>query len=585
MCNSHRLLFPGIGISLGAVALLFAASLATISPAAEPPGDTGAASLAGLSPLAGLQSMLKLPVRVVDSEGSPVPGAKVTPWALRSSQGHGFWREDDELAGMGPKAVTSDGDGTAVVMYPRYRDVKERTRTLAVSLHVDHPEFAYVDDLHIDVPLEDETAHQVQLTRGVSLQVRPTIDGRPAALDGLFALWSDGRSWEPDTAPEKTADGILRFPPMAPGSNSLLVVKLEGDRATHFSKLTDLELIAGEPQTIELPLRPAVRIRGALSDDVPRPVRNGRIKVWTLPPMKADYRRVSWYSWAPIQPDGTFAIDGWPADEALQLIALCDGYLATSGPAPAVVENAPDPGKDPFSRPQIFAPDTAAPLTVAMTPLGRCVATVIDPDGEPVVGVNVASWPNVGWWNVGSQIYCHPMVRSEQLLRHRVYDEALDEAFPQPFQAETDAHGKVALELPEGKAGLTVLSDDYELPVFLGVRGVKVELTAAETTEVTLRVQPRGTERLGEWDKLAGVVFGCSTREGRRICALPGVREKMEEFAERFRDAKNQRDPRLLAEAYSSVAEAFQGVGDQAEAAKWRTKAAEQAAKIDAAQP
>jgi hypothetical protein len=123
-----------------------------------------------------------------------------------------------------------------------------------------------------------------------------------------------------------------------------------------------------------------------------------------------------------------------------------------------------------------------------------------------------------------------------------------------------------------------VESDVYELSVFLGHRTVKVTLAHGETNETTLRLQPRGTEKLGEWDKLAGVVFGCSTREGRRICALPGVQKQMEEFARRFREAKNRRDPQLLAEAYAAVADAFVGVGDTEEAAKWRQKSAEQTA-------
>ena len=41
--------------------------------------------------------MLKLPVRVVDADGKPMANAKVTPWALRSSQGHGPWDENDKL--------------------------------------------------------------------------------------------------------------------------------------------------------------------------------------------------------------------------------------------------------------------------------------------------------------------------------------------------------------------------------------------------------------------------------------------------------------------------------------------------------
>jgi hypothetical protein len=96
-------------------------------------------------------------------------------------------------------------------------------------------------------------------------------------------------------------------------------------------------------------------------------------------------------------------------------------------------------------------------------------------------------------------------------------------------------------------------------------------------------IGPLGTDQLGQWDKLAGVVFGCSTREGRRICALPGVQAKMAEFTRRFREAKDQRDPQLLAEAYAAVAEAFTGVGDLEQAALWRGKAAEQREKAEQA--
>ena len=218
-----------------------------------------------------------------------------------------------------------------------------------------------------------------------------------------------------------------------------------------------------------------------------------------------------------------------------------------------------------------------------MSSLVRCVATAVDEDDKPVAGVTVESWPNVGWWNYGSQIYCHPLVRGERLFREGEYFKAIDEAFPAPFEGTTDAQGKVTLELPAGNEHLAVQSDVYELPVFLGSRGVRVKLVLGQTTEVTLRLQPSGTEKLGEWDKLAGVVFGCSTREGRRICALPSVQEKMNKFAERFREAKNQRDPKLLSEAYNAVADAFMGVGDLVEAAKWRKKAAGQAAKAKAA--
>ena len=145
----------------------------------------------------GKQQMLELAIRVVDKRGNPIPEAKITPWALRSSQGHGWWGKDDERAKVSPKEVRTDANGRAVVLYPRYHDSHEQTNTLSVSLSVDHQSFAYTDDLHIDVPLETSGPYVVTLSAGVPLEIRALIEGQLAKLDHVFALWSDGRSWQP----------------------------------------------------------------------------------------------------------------------------------------------------------------------------------------------------------------------------------------------------------------------------------------------------------------------------------------------------------------------------------------------------
>ena len=522
--------------------------------------------------------VLELPIRVVDKAGQPVAKAKITPWALRSSQGHGWWRKDDKWTEVVPKAVRTDSEGKATVLYPHYRISQEQVRTTAVSLSVDHPSYAYTDDVHIDVPLEKSEPYEIKLMAGVPLEIRPLIDGMPIELDDVFARWSDGRSWLPGVSPEKLADGTLRIPAMLPGENSVLLVKLDGDRATHFSKIEDFKIRESEPNQIDISLLPSVRIKGVLSDNVPRPVRNGRVKAETLAPAEASSNRVV------LVHVGSYS-SGWH---------ICDRWLACErgitgdrivrrihsnfGKAPTEVKNPRDPSND-YYRPQVLRPTDGQQVEVAMTPLVRCVATAVDEDGKPTAGITVESWPNVGWWNGGSQIYCHPLVRGERLLQKRDFGDAIDAALPQPFHAVTNAQGKAVLELPAGKESLSVTSEAYELPVFLGDREVQVTLTRGETTEAVLSLQPKGTEKLGEWDKLAGVVFGCSTREGRRICALPGVQTKMDEFAKRFRDGKNQRDPQLLFDAYSLVADAFFDVGDVVEGVKWRKKAAEQAAK------
>lgn len=522
--------------------------------------------------------MKELPVVVVDVDRKAVANAKVTPWALRCSQGHGLWRADDKRAGVGPVTAVTDAGGTATVMYPLYRDVEEQIRTISVSLQVDHPDFAYQGDIHIDVPLEQDGPHNIELVRGVQVRVRPLINGARPNLAEIFVLWSDGRSWQPGVKPQQLPDGVLGIPSMPPGKNSLLVAQLSGDRATHSSGIVDFEL-DGDPRVIDVELEPCARLVGKLSDNVPRPVRQGRIKAWTLDPADAPIDRVNWMTWRAIEADGTFAIAGWPARERIQLIALCEGFRAASGEAPAGVEQRLQPADDPFLRPQVFSPCADTAIELKMVPLARCAVKVIDEDDKPIAGVTVVSWPNVGWWNGGSQIYCAPLARSERMLRLREYMPAIESVFPDPFEGQSDADGNVLLDLPAGQRRLAVQSDVYELPVLLGRRQAEAKLDVNAVSNVTLRLQPHGTERLGEWDKLAGVVFGCSTREGRRICALPAVQKKMDKFFELFQEEKNKNDPQLLADAYLVIADAFQAVGDRDESAKWLEKARQQASK------
>jgi hypothetical protein len=547
-----------------------------------------------LAELASGQELLELPVRVVDGNDQPAAEARVTPWALRSSLGHGPWLKDDPGVGVEPEDVLTDEDGTAVVCYPRYRDVRERIRTRAVSLFVDHPDFAHVDTLHIDVPPKEDEPCSIKLTSGVSLEIRPLIDGAPADLDGIFASWSDTRSWRIGTAPEMSADGTLRIPPMSPGENSILLVKLDGDRATHFSQLIDLLCDAGERTRIDVQLRPAVRIEGVLvqlrpavriegvlSENVPRPIRQGRVVVHTLAPAGADADRVDWSTWVPVQPDGSFTIDGWPADEPLQLIALCDGYIAANGRVPDVVENRREAEKDPRKRPQVFDPAVGERIEVAMTPLVGCVVSAVDQDGKPVCGVTVSSYPNVCLWNGGSYGYCHPLVRGERLLRIRDYFRAEDDSFRCPFKGITAADGKLTLELPVGVQGLGVKSDTHELPVSGGRRRVHVKLADGETTEAVLQLQPRGTEIIGEWDMLFDVVF----RDSIRGCLPSAVVEQMDKFIKRYQTAISQRNPELLSEACLAAADVLVGLGNAQEAARWRQKAAEQAERAKDIKP
>ncbi|MFZ4396069.1 MAG: hypothetical protein ACOYOU_10640 [Kiritimatiellia bacterium] len=104
-----------------------------------------------------------------------------------------------------------------------------------------------------------------------------------------------------------------------------------------------------------------------------------------------------------------------------------------------------------------------------------------------------------------------------------------------------------------------------------------VKLVAGQASHVTLRLRRKGTEELtqGEWDSLAGVLFGCS----RKGCAMPETDKKVAALTKRFRESRNQRDPQLLAEAYTLAADVLANSGDHDESSKWRARAAAQTTK------
>lgn len=517
-------------------------------------------------------AMAELPIAIINSQGQPIAGVKVIPWALGDGQGHGIWGPTEgkpDVSGAEPKPVVTDSQGLASVLHPVFRNARERTRTLEVSVRFEHPNYTYKSAEHIDVPVKAGT-YTVRMSSAASIEIEPTIDGQPARLNDLFAIWSNPNAWQTDAVPKKLESGKLRIDGFHAGNNGFMLVQIFEDSVTHFSELKQVVLQEGSVEQITLPLRPAVRVAGKLSNNVARPVRDGRVVAFTLP-SNPEADRVVWRDWTTVAADGTFVFEAWPENERIQLIALCDGYIATSGTAP--VKELEFPG-DGYHRPQTFEVGGAV-IEVAMTPLVPVTVTINNAKNVPLSGVELAASPNVGWWNYGSQIYAKNLVQGRHLIRQGANRNATERLFPDLFRGKTDSRGQITLQLPVGRQSIELLSDAYEIPIDLGRRAVRLKVEDGKPLQTSLQVQPIGTEKLGEWDKLAGVVYGCSTEEGNRILALPGMNEKVDDFVKRFSNAKNREDPSLLADAYLSLAEAFLSVDEKDEALKWRKKAAQ----------
>ncbi|TWU60740.1 hypothetical protein Poly51_10210 [Rubripirellula tenax] len=559
---------------------------------------------AAMAKLNGGQLTKSFDVRVTDGDGEPIAGVTVTPWALRSSQGHGRWPDGDDRADMSPEPVTTDDNGIATIRYPFYRDIAELTRVFSVSVNLSHPNFTIEDSVDIDVPMMDDGPHKIEMKQAASIALVPQSRAADFHIDQIHVVSSDVLNTNSNSP--KRSSGQIVLETLSPAPFRAMLVRLVDGKAVEFSDPIELTLKSGRNEAVTLAMHPAVSIRGRFGDEVPRPVVAGRVCA-IASPRKHPLPNFDWTQWAPVDEHGDFVIEGFPRSETMQVIALCEHFIAKNGYEPIADASAADanqsnplgglqtmfemakelakPTAKPSTRPQVFGPNPEQPITINMSPLVRCEVSVTDPDGNPLRNILVGACPNVFWWNWGSQLYGVQLMRSTEWLMGIAVEEPWDSdsvrGYDIPFFDHSNDDGFATLYLPPGNQDMLAESKakDYRLPIFMGRRDHQVTIVQGETLDVTLQLEPAGTEALGEYDKLAGVVFGCSTREGKQICALPEVRQKMDDFARRLREAKNPRDPAVLAEAFAVVAEAFDNAGDAKESAKWKAKADAEAAK------
>jgi hypothetical protein len=450
------------------------------------------------------QEMLEFTLIVTDTNGEPVEGAEVGPWALRSSQGHGQWNKK-AIGGTEPVITRTDASGQTIVLFPKFADVEEQIKTTAVTVSVDHPDHPFVSSEHVEIPCGQP--HALALPLGAAIEVAVTIDGQRVAGDEIYAMWTGGRSWRNGNALKLTEDGTFRIPPMAKGPGQFMFIRLDDETPTHFSPIEDVEIDGSEgviKQEVEL--LPGARVRGEFSDNVPRPVRNGRVKVQTISDGET-WDEVTWFTWAKVDEDGTFVIESWPKDESMQLVALCDGFNAKSGKTPPMVK--PERAGGGYLRAQVFLKPDASAVTVEMTPMAICNIEAVNAFGKPLEDVGIAANPNIGWWNGGSQIYGWPLVTGAQLLLTGKYEmKDGDGIFAQPFQGKSDEQGKLSMELPVGATHLWAGNKRYQLPAKLGRRYQRASVDADKPLNLKLVMQPKGLDVLGDWEDLCGLVFG-----------------------------------------------------------------------------
>ncbi|MBX3413169.1 MAG: carboxypeptidase regulatory-like domain-containing protein [Pirellulales bacterium] len=440
--------------------------------------------------------LLQKRMRVLDQAGQPLAGAAVKPWAMRCSQGHGPWMKNG-FGDSDPPVLATDEQGFATISFPKYALAADLVPAQELTCEVSHPDFAA--NQYVNVPVEGATANQpftIRLNPGAVITAVAVEGDRRLPMELVRAQWSG----QGQQTAKLDAEGRLVLPRVPAGTTLLRLAYFPADGSVWFSPVERITVQDGEHRDLSLTMEPALRVAGRLDESVPRPVKNGRIVSQII--LRDDDNfgdRLIWRGCATVEADGSFVLERMPRGD-VQVIAICDGFMARSGDAPefAAEHEKQHPGQN---RPQVFLlGDQPEPITIAMTPTAECRVHVVDDSGESVENAKVAFWPNVFWWGGGSQIYCEPFVDSRQMLEDP--DRIKNFLAPKDglYQAQTDAEGNaVVRNLPPTESLFAVTHDELEMPVSPeGNRYSRVELEAGRINEADVSLQPKGTDILGD---------------------------------------------------------------------------------------
>lgn len=338
---------------------------------------------------------------VTDASGNGIANAKVELWQLAYSSGS----KSPPAAYL--QAVVTDNDGKASIPYPPFAGESKKRSTRRLGLKVTHQQFPAWSDY---LPVDHDAAIELATPRWIEVTVTDP-DNRPLKKDLVPIAYSVGDNWS-------LKDGKLRMGPLDLSSDRSLrllrIAHVPDGKAPRFSKLINVSEADrdGNQVNLQATLEEVASVNGRLSDEVPRPVKNGFV-IGTIVHLSDGNDRWYFSQKVPIAEDGTFEFPGLPRDENLQLLAICDGWLSLP-PRPSEVtayskkwdyevrdNHGSSTGRVTTQLHRISADEGAA--LVQMHPTGSAAITVVDWDDKPIEGVGIAFWPNQAHHNSGSQ--------------------------------------------------------------------------------------------------------------------------------------------------------------------------------------
>jgi len=342
---------------------------------------------------------LEKSVKVIDEEGNPVAGAKVIPWGFGTSNGTGWsW-----FPGW-PTEFTADAEGRATIFVSEELTASVPAQSgnfMSISFRVEHPDYAPA--VRSSAPLEKE--RHIILKKGMIIvpRVINAVTNQSITSD-LFAnssgypnpKWTFEEGQLRSTAMNPTDPDVGQFfrvihaPADSPESHIL------------FSDVVDASTLEAKDgmAKFDVPLHPAVSLSGALSANVPLPLKkNGHVIATIL--SGSDHQSCVWQDVVPMSNDGTFSFPALPRNSHVELIAVCDGWVSKTS---AETLTAYDQfHQTAFAKLASYHMVSSTPvrletqsvaITLDMVPTGSCEFRVEDPDGNPVDLATVQCMPN-----------------------------------------------------------------------------------------------------------------------------------------------------------------------------------------------
>jgi hypothetical protein len=443
---------------------------------------------------------------VTDSEGNPVEDATIRPLGFRTlveRGSHWAWVEDRH----GPlPSVQTDADGKASIEVPKY--VAEELEIGEVSWIVNHPDYVtyYGDHRVADI------TNKIVLGDGYRIAAT-AIDNESgeAITANIHGVMSEGRRVGSEWALAK--NGTLVSGVLDLERTKLRIVHLPDDQPARFSRLLDVVAPGGSDRVFlrEIAVEPGTRVEGTIDAKIPRPITGGHITAFISAgpdgPTAPRSEHWKWFDKTEIKDDGTFVFQSLPRGEAVQMLAVCDGWLSREPTQQEIDLTVPWLKKLADAR---VGGSTCAPLVymlnvpklrvnVEMNRTATCEITVVGPDGSPLPNAHVGLWPNQHWFRGGSTIVGVGH-RSADLLRDRLGRDDVDWlGLLGRFSGTTNEQGVATIANLPGKPdiGLGVEHDGFEQPIENGDRSTTVTLKSGETHRLKIKMQPKGTEVLG----------------------------------------------------------------------------------------